>query len=89
MGLRETTLPTRQFVGAGYAVILAGLAALMWLLAFKVAELWLALRDAGLPFDGDLLLVLVALFFAVGCLLLYRIVRILEWMEEDVRRGLA
>jgi len=76
-------------VGTGYAVILAGLAALMWLLAFKVAELWLALHDAGLPFNGDLLLVLVALFFAIGCLLLYRSVRILEWMEEDARRGLV
>jgi len=86
--LRREPLSVYHFVGAGYAVLLVALAAILWLLAFKIAELWLEFRDVEWLFNGDLLLVLVALFFVVGCLLLYRSIKVLEWMEEEVSCGL-
>jgi len=87
--LKREPLSVYQFAGAGYAIILAALAALLWLLAFKLAELWLELRDVEWLLDPDLLLIGVALFFTVGCLLLYGSIKVLRWMEEDVRRGLV
>jgi len=86
--LKREPLSVRHFVGAGYAIILGALAALLWLLAYKLAELWLAFRDVEWPLDGDLLLILAVTLFAAGCLLLYRSVKILERIEEDVKRGL-
>jgi len=86
---RREPLSVYQFAGAGYAIILAALAAILWLLAFKLAELWLEFRDVVWLLDPDFLLIGVALFSTVGCLLLYGSIRVLKWMEEDVKRGLV